>query len=230
MLDTLYWRGLIGDKIMNVGKSNMRSEIGCKILLICCFFSVNSGSVSAQESSFDEEKVGLEIIEQATSLDSTLKQVAEQLGSLPEDMAGAPEVFDEMIAAVEKVADSLKVDSEVSKGVDSLKVASEKSRDRWRVRCEETSNSRDCERIELWNERVNLALTDVRDLEKLRSLSAKEIERLKADKFYVVDDMQLKLWDTARSSLRSALDKTSEMVSSIEGYGTQVIERTRTGN
>ncbi|SLN75266.1 hypothetical protein [Roseisalinus antarcticus] len=189
-----------------------------KHILLTAAFALSVSFAQAQDASpakEDELELARAIQSQASEFAGTIEGLAEQLNSLPEDMAGMEALYDEMIAEVDAMLLLVSSESDLATGVVTLRETAEGKRTEWQERCDNTSNNRDCARVALWDTRVAKA---IEQQDRFGSIvdemqSAREI--IVENRTYGIDDLELRLFDVAQEGLETSLDQMSVIAGSM---------------
>ncbi len=170
--------------------------------LLFCFPTAAQEVASPNELAL---KLSEEISSSAVKLGVQVEDIRLRLQTLPADLDGAEQIFDEMIEKVGAVLVEYGPDSEIATGVDGLANIAKDFREEWRTKCESTQVSADCARVELWNVKVIEALEVQGNFQRVVGSIEKTIEQLEQQREYIVDDIRLALYESALEQVRNAV-------------------------
>lgn len=196
-----------------------------KKMILIAAFAFSASFAHAQDASpatEDELDLARSIQSQASEFAGTIQGLAEQLNSLPEDMAGMEALYDEMIVEVDTMLELVSSESDLAKGVVTLRETAEAKRTEWQERCDSTSNNRDCARVALWDARVAKSI-EQQDrfgsiVDEMRSARGVIVD----NRIYGIDDLELRLFDDAQAGLETSLNQMSEIASSMTALANAV--------
>lgn len=220
---------------------DMRQIWGCTAVLAALSMGVTMALAQSETDTSDIDQTPSEIIveeitNEALQFTDDIGELITTLENLPSDLAGAPAMYDAMIEAIDGVLEEVGEGSPLADSVGNLRTEAETQREEWRARCEETGETRDCERIELWNDRVVAALdAEDRYVSMIRSIMESR-GTIDNNRVYVEDDIRLALFDQALASLNASLDELgrirdlmSELAVSVGGDPLPPLERETEG-
>ncbi len=196
-----------------------------KKMILTAAFALSASFAHAQDASpatEDELELARAIQLQASEFAGTIQGLAEQLNSLPEDMAGMEALYDEMIAEVDAMLVLVSSESDLAKGVVTLRETAEAKRTEWQERCDNTNNNRDCARVALWDARVAKSIEQQDRFESIVDEMQSARGVIVENRTYGIDDLELRLFDAAQEGLETSLDQMSVIASSMTALANAV--------
>jgi hypothetical protein len=199
-----------------------------KVLTIVCLATTTVALAQEEQAEEQlpatEEELVLaeEIATQTTAFVGTIKELATMLASLPDDMKGMTEVYDGMIASVDKMLLEVAEDSALAKGITGLRATSEEKRAEWQKVCDETENKRDCSYVTEWDKRVGRAIEQEKEFSEIVREMTNARDIIVSNRRYGIADLELRIFDRAQEGLDQSIAQMRVIAASMTQLAVQV--------
>ena len=176
-------------------------------------------SLVAPEVVPNKERIEELVRQQADSLLPVLAELGENMKTVRSDIDNAEIYIEQMIATAENVVVLISPESDIGVEIGTLRDTTAEWRDYWRSECDKSRATRDCERVNLWEEQLTGIGESEQRRNRLHREAQREVERLRDQQRYIADDRRLGLVDAVVAGLNEALDGVETLVEQMGKVG-----------